>query len=248
MAEPVVLSASSVQTFLRCGHQWYLANVVRLREPPKVRMSLGTAAHSAVEHNMVQKILTKTDVDADEMTDVFSSNFDELMTEIEDPDEDIGKAKDDGIGLVKLHRKMVSPMIQPIWVEKAGQLEVDGVPYSWVVDLVDDKDRVRDLKTKKARPRIDEYLLGMTGYALGFRQETGRKESDIVIDGLVRTKVPQYVPLYGGQVSDQRIESFSDTLGTISHAIERGDFVPNGLTSGACNWCGFANSCKYRKS
>lgn len=246
MTEPVVLSGTSVQTFLRCGHQWYLANVVRLKSPPNVRQVLGIAAHSAVEHNMAQKITTKTDVPAEEMVDVFSDNFDEFVDEVED-DEDHGRAKDDGIGLVRLHRAQVSPLIQPIWVEEAGQLTINDIPYSWTIDIADDKGRVRDTKTKMRKPTLEENMIQMTGYALGYRERTGLIETDVVIDGLVRTKVPQYVPLYGGTVNDERVDSFAATLQSVAQTIEHGDFLPNGLNNGACSWCGYASICKYRK-
>jgi len=247
MPDPVVLSASSLQTYLRCGHQWYLAYVVRLKRPPNVRQVIGLAAHTAVEHNFAQKIESKIDVPTDEMVEVFSDNFDSLAVDIEDPDEPLGSAKDSGVKLVKVHAREVSPAIQPVWVEKAGQFTINDQPYSWTVDLVDDRDRVRDTKTKARAPKIEDFMLQMTGYALGFRQETGRVESDVVIDALVRTKVPYYLPLYGGQVNDNRIQSFASVVGSVGRSIENGDFIPNGLTNGACSWCGYADICKYRK-
>lgn len=251
MAQPIILSASSINTYLRCGHQWYLAYVVQMKRPPNLRQVVGIAAHSAIEHNFAQKILTKVDVTADEMTDVFSDNFDHVAVEVENLEEPLGVAKDAGIKLVKLHRREVSPAIQPVWVEQAGQFSINDVPYAWTVDLVDDKDRVRDTKTKRDAPRLEDYMLQLTGYALGFRQETGRKETDTVIDGLVRGRatpaMPRYVPLYGGQVSDQRVSSFANTVSTVHEAIGAGTFAPNGLTNGACNWCGYADICKYRK-
>jgi CRISPR/Cas system-associated exonuclease Cas4 (RecB family) len=246
-SSPVVLSASSMATYLRCGHQWYLAYVVRLKSPPSIRQAIGLAAHSAVEHNMAQKIVSREDVPVEEMTDVFSDQFESFVPEIEDPEEPVGKAKDSGIGLVKLHRKEVSPLIQPIWVEKSGQFEINGVPYSWTVDLVDDKGRVRDTKTKKASPRPEEFLLQMTGYALGYRHETGLIETDTVIDALVRTQVPKYVPVYGGRISEPREKAFADTVQTIYEGIEGDVFAPNGLSNGACSWCGYANACAYRR-
>lgn len=247
MTEPVVLSASSLQTFLRCGHQWYLAYVVQVKSPPNLRQVIGLAAHSAIEHNMAQKITTKTDVSAEEMAEVFSDNFENLAPDVEDPEEPLGTAKDSGIALVKLHRREVSPAIQPVWVEKAGQFTVNDVPYSWTVDLVDDRGRVRDTKTKKQAPRLEDYMLGMTGYALGYRHETGLVETDVVIDALVRTKVPRYVPVYGGVISDERISSFAATVESVSGSVGAGSFAPNGLSNGACGWCGYVNICKYRK-
>jgi hypothetical protein len=106
---------------------------------------------------------------------------------------------------------------------------------------------VRDTKTTKQAKSIEDYLLGMTGYALGYRHETGLKETDVVIDSLVRTKVPKYVPLYGGQISDQRISSFASVLESASGGINAGSFIPNGLSNGACRWCGYADRCTYRK-
>lgn len=247
MTHPVVLSGTSLQTFLRCGHQWYLANVVQIKSPPNVRMVLGISAHLAVEHNMAQKIVSREDVSLFEMLDVFSDNFDAHVDEVED-DEDHGKAKDDGVKLVRLHHRAVSPLIQPIWVEEAGQLEINDIPYAWTVDIVDDKSRIRDTKTKMRKPTLEENMLQMTGYALGYRQRTGLIESDVVIDGLVRTKVPQYVPLYGGgAVNDAQIGAFAAALESTAHAIGAGSFPPNGLNNGACSWCGYASICKYRK-
>jgi CRISPR/Cas system-associated exonuclease Cas4 (RecB family) len=246
VTEPIVLSGSSLGTFLRCGHQWYLAYVVQLKMPPNVRMVLGTAAHSAIEHNMAQKVTSKTDVSAEEMADVFADNFDHLVKEAEDT-EDPGEAKDDGIKLVKLHRREVSPRIQPVWVEEAGQLTINDIPYSWTIDIADASGNIRDTKTTRYRPQLDKYMLQMTGYALGFRQRTGLTESDVVIDALVRTKVPYYAPLYGGTVNDRRTEAFVQTLESTHQAINAGTFVPNGLSNGACNYCGYADICKYRK-
>lgn len=246
MSQPVVMSGTSLQTFLRCGHQWYIANVLQIKNPPNIRMVLGIAAHSAVEHNMVQKIRSGADTAVAEMLDVFSDNFDAHAGDVEDDPESPSEAKDDGIGLVKLHHREVSPLIQPVWVEEAGQLEINGIPYAWTMDIVDDKGRVRDTKTKRRRPTLEESMLQMTGYALGYRQRTGLIETDVVIDGLVRYKTPQYVPLYGGTVSDAQIGSFAATLETAATSIEHGDFAPNGLANGACSWCGYAAICKYR--
>lgn len=248
MTDPVVMSGSSMNTFLRCGHQWYLANVVALRMPPNVRQVLGIAAHSAIEHNMAQKVVSRTDVTAEEMVDVFSDQFDSLVSDVESTAESPGEAKDDGVKLVRLHRRDVSPRIQPVWVEHAGQLTINDIPYAWTVDLADERGRIRDTKTTRYTPSsIDKYMLQMTGYALGFRQETGRDETGLVVDVLSRTKVPRYTPLIGGTVSNRAVSAFAATLDSVYNSITNGDFPPNGLTNGACGWCGYAEICKYRQ-
>jgi hypothetical protein len=46
--------------------------------------------------------------------------------------------KDAGIKLTELHHKEVSPLIQPIWVEKPVQFNLNGVTYSGQIDIVDE--------------------------------------------------------------------------------------------------------------
>jgi len=242
---PLVLSASSIQTFLRCGRQWYYAYVPEYRMPPSVRQTIGIAAHGAIEVNMHQKVVVGTDLPAADVLDAFSTQYDTLVAEVEDPEEDIAKAKDSGIALVDLHHRDVAPNIQPILVEQPIQFEVNGVPYSGVVDLVDDRGQVRDWKTTSRRPQPGAYLLNMVGYAIGYREQTGETESDVVLDYLVRTKQPQYIPIKsGGPVSDDAIVRFADVVTDVAAAIQAGNFVPNGLTNGACSWCGYKSICK----
>jgi RecB family exonuclease len=244
MPNEVVLSASSVTTFLRCGQQWYFAYVMELKRPPTVRQLLGTAAHSAIELNMLQKVDTKTDLAEALVLDAFSDAYDAVVPEVEDPEEDPAKAKDSGIGLLRLHHREVAPKIQPVLVEEPVQFRVNGHPFSGVVDLVDDRDRIRDWKTTRRRPTNESYMLNMTGYALGYRQATGKQESEVVLDYLVRTKVPSYVPIpSGGPISKTAVVQFASIVGQVADAISAGTFMPNGLINNACSWCGYQSIC-----
>lgn len=244
MSNPVVLSASSVQTFLRCGQQWYYAYVAAIKAPPTLKQARGIAVHKAVEINMVQKIVTRIDLRADDVADAYVSAFDELSPEIEEEREKLGSFKDSGVELVKLHTKLVAPNVQPKWVEKPVQFALNGIPFSGQVDLLDDKNKVRDTKTTAAKPRGGAYVMNMTGYALAFRQLTGEIETDTVLDYLVATKKPYYIPVEaGGPVDDGQIVRFANIVESVHGAIEAGRFVPNGLTSGACDWCGYRNIC-----
>lgn len=250
MSDPVVLSASSVATFLRCGQQWFYAYVERIVSPPSIRQTLGVAAHAAIEHNMSQKSYSGTDLPEEEVLDSFSDHWDRLVVDVEDKqDEDPGKAKDSGSKLVRLHHREVAPGIQPFWVEEPVQFAVNGIPYSGTIDLVDDRNRIRDWKTTKRTPTQANYLLQMTGYALAYRQLTGEVESEVVLDYLIRTKLPQYLPVAsGGPIDNTSIVKFADIVERVYSAIDAGHFVPNGLVNNACSWCGYRNICPaYRK-
>jgi hypothetical protein len=134
-----------------------------------------------------------------------------------------GESKDDGYALTQLHHEEVSPLIQPMWVEKPVQFDLNGILYSGQIDIVDEMFRVRDTKTTGSKPRPESYLFGMTGYAVAARQATGATEADTVLDYLVSTKKPYYLPISaGGPVSDDAVVRFANTVETVASAIEAG--------------------------
>lgn len=244
MAEPVVLSASSIATFLRCGIQWEFAYVYNIKSRPSVRQSIGLAFHTAVERNLTQKIESRADLVEDEVVGAFTDEYDHLVVDVEEPEEDPGKGKDSGIVVVRKHHREIAPTIQPLWVERPIQYKVNGVPYSGTIDLVDQHRRVRDWKTSKRKPDRGSYLLNMIGYALGYRHETGETEKEVVLDYLIRTKQPYYYPVSsGGPVPDHARDSFATIAEQVYSAIQAGRFVPNGLVNNACSWCGYQNIC-----
>lgn len=242
------LSASSMTTFLRCGQQWYYAYVLGEKSPPTLKQARGIAVHKAVEVNMEQKIDSKVDVPVEQMLDAYSDSWDEVGSDgfqVEE-DEDEGEMKDKGIELTKLHHSEVSPTIQPLWVERPVQFDINGVTFSGQIDTVDEMKRVRDTKTTARAPRPEQYLMNMTGYALSVRQLTGEVETDTVLDYLIATKKPRYLPITaGGPVTDKAINQFANTVDAVAGAIDAGRFVPNGVQNGACSWCGYAAQCSY---
>lgn len=250
MSPPLNLSASSVVTFLRCGHQWYLAYVEGRRAKPSLAQARGIAVHKAVEANMLQKIDSHEDAPFDVMADAFDQAWEAEGEDGFEPDDKKkpGEVKDEGYNLTKLHHEEVSPLIQPAWVEQPVQFDLNGVTYSGQIDIVDEMFRIRDTKTTGSRPRPESYLFGMTGYAVGARQITnGEPEKDVVLDYLVATKKPYYLPVTaGGPVSDDQIVRFAATVESVADAIRAGRFVPNGIQArGVCDWCGFKEQCAY---
>ena len=244
MSNPLVLSASSVQTYLRCGAQWYRAYVAAIKSAPTLKQARGIAVHKAVEVNMAQKITTRLDLPVDDMADAYRDSFNEMEPEIEEDRHQVGSFIDSGVALVRLHAREVAPHIQPKWVERPVQFELNGIPFSGQVDLLDDLNRVRDTKTTAQKPRGESYVLNMTGYALAYRQLTGEIETDTVLDYHVATKKPYYLPVSaGGPVDDGQIIRFANVVESVAAGIQAGNFPYNGLVSGACSWCGFKNIC-----
>lgn len=242
MSDITVLSGSSLATYLRCGLQWEFAYVKRIRRPPRVRMVIGTAAHEAIEVNYRQKRETFVDLPEADVLDAFATAYDREVVEAED-DEDKGEAKDDGIKLTQIYQTEVAPKVQPVLVEEPMQALVNGIPYSGVIDLTDQNNRIRDTKTSAKAPDESMYRLSMTGYAVLFREHSGTEESGITLDYLIRTKKPYYLPVEGGAVDDGELGRFAGVLEAVSDGINAGSFPPNGLLNRSCSWCGYADIC-----
>jgi RecB family exonuclease len=252
-----VLSGSSLNTFLRCAKQWEYAYVYRFKRPPNLKMVKGTAGHKAAEVHLLAKLDTPfgmVDGPVDVALDAFSDSFDEEAKEaFEEPDKGLTKAKvkDKGIGEVKYWHKEVAPQIQPQLMEQPISFLVNGIPWTGTIDLVDAEDRVRDWKfTGRTPSSADSYILNMVGYAIGYRNLTGKVESQIVLDHVVGLVKPKYVPIRSdGPVSDQSIVAFADIVQTAMRSINAGIFPANGLKSGACSWCGYRDICPaYKES
>lgn len=253
----LVLSASSMATFLRCGKQWEFAYVHQLRIPPTVKQSIGIAAHGAWEENLLVKMSAHVDLPEEAVVAAFTDEYDRLAEDFVDPDEDPGAAKDQGVRLIQKHHRDIAPGIIPLLVEQPVKFEINGIPYTGTLDYAHDltdpggpkRVRVGDWKTSARKPSNGgTYSLGMTGYALGYRHLTGETEALVQLDYLVRYKRqdPAYYPIPSdGPVSDRAIAVFADTVAAVYEAIQANRFLPNGLSSGACSWCGFRKICPH---
>jgi hypothetical protein len=242
VSDELVLSGSSLNTYLRCGLQWEFAYVKRIRRPPRVRMVIGTATHEAIEVNYRQKRETSQDLPEADVLDAYSTAYDREIVEADD-DEDKAEAKDSGVTLTRIYQREVAPAIQPVLVEEQIQAAVNGIPYSGFLDLTDQNNRIRDTKTSGRAPTGDIYRLSMTGYSVLFRHATDTVESGVTLDYLIRTKKPYYLPIEGGPVDDGEITRFARILGGVAGGISAGSFPANGVLNGSCGWCGYADIC-----
>lgn len=245
MSDPVVFSASSINEFEKCPRRWYYTYIEQRPAPESVQQALGTAVHAAIEANMRYKLDTGVLLEREALEATFWDEFNEAWDRSDGWHEaDAIAAGTDGIRLTLLHHETVAPGIDPLWIEEPVQFEINGVPYSGVIDLVDARGRIRDWKTTARKPRPAGYVTNMVGYAIAYRQRTGQIETEVVLDYLVRTKKAQYVPIAsGGPISDAAIAKFATNVLAVAEMVGRGDFPSHGATTGQCRWCPYAAIC-----
>jgi hypothetical protein len=262
-SNPDILSGSSVTTYLRCGKQWEYAHVLQLKRPPSIKQGLGIAAHEAVALNLSQKVDTYIDLPEEEVVQKFVDDWNVLSVDMVDvvnvpqADPRTGKmvqtrketkaqAYESGIKAVMRYHESVGTQIQPVWVERQISFRLnDEIEWTGIFDSADDRGRLRDAKFVSKRPSdAGSYMIPMIGYSLGYRQISEDPETEVVLDYIVRTQDPYYLPLAsGGPISDMAIAEFARIVTEVRRGIDAGIFNYNGLQSFACSWCGYADIC-----
>jgi len=210
----LVLSKSSVNSYLNCPLQWWFTYVLAAEGEMSEPATTGIAVHDLAEQTL---------------------NTGEPQS---------WQATDPNVrSLAMLWEKEVWPTIgKPLAVESQFIIDVDDVLYSGYVDYVTEGYLLCDLKTTGRKPQPGKYRLDMVGYWLGCRS-LGIDTVAMRLDYLVRTQKPYYLPEMQDIPEDWEVEQFAATLSHVREDIDAGLFPPTGLTGWACRFCNHRNIC-----
>ena len=242
---PVVFSASSVGAYLDCHLRWYFTYVLNEPGVQSEPQRVGIAVHDYAER-MLRGLARVRD----------GSHARPVPTPT---------GLDD---LARVFDNDILPTYRdPVLIEAAFQIAVNGIPFSGIIDSVDALPIVpeehdfpsywaaevsgkypaayyilRDLKTTGSRPKAGRYRFNMIGYWLGAR-ELGREPAIMQLDYIVRTQKPYYWPEVVAAPDEDDIEWFAATLQSAAEGVERADYAPTGLGTRACSYCGVRGIC-----
>jgi len=233
-------SFSSLSTYMRCGIQYAMRYVEGIKTPPAVALITGSAGHKGVEVNMVQKIDTRVDLPLDEVLDATAGEFDVRAEEVEDWEGvKPGAEKDNIIGLMKVVHTKHFPKVQPAQVEQEYILDIQGQKMKAYIDLIDDRDVVRDNKfVKRAKSQGDtdkDMQLSLYSYAT--------RKTDVAFDCMIKGKNDVKTVTSKRDIRDwERIETIIPAL---VKGIKAGIFLPAEPTHWCCSekFCGYWNLC-----
>lgn len=244
------LSASQINTYLRCPMQYYYSRVLKIKSKPALALVLGSSYHSALEHNLVQKIDTKVDRPLDEVIDVYSDTYDKGIEDAggEIDKKEAGQEKDIGTTLVEGYHNGVAPTVQPVSVEKYFRLKIHTphIDYglSGYMDLIESNDIVIDHKTKGRMflPFELETDLQMSIYSLAFRTLNDRKENSLRFDVAVKNKKKPEIILAPMHRTTEQIQSTVRSIASVAKSIKEGLFYKQPSVQ-VCSWCGYCEKC-----
>lgn len=256
------ISVTQMESLSRCGEAYRRSYMEQEKIPPKVAMIVGKAGlHMPAEDNFRQKIESHVDYSAEVMRDLAAAHFDNevKLGGVVFTDEDVGRgtkkvlgeALDEATRLAALHATTQAGDYQPVATEKQFRVVLPKASHDLVgvIDLVDEMDRVVDLKSRKARESqgTADRSLQLTAYSAAHRIEHGTEPFELRLDVLVKTKKPYRQVLQTFRtLADYK--ALVNRVNVMLNAIKKGVFLP--ATSGAwwCSdtFCGYWQDCPYR--
>ena len=235
MSEPVelIVSASAMRTYLRCGYQYLLDSVWREPGAPNMDMAVGTATHAGVEAlhrgtpEPVQATVEALGVELDKM------GLDMVGSPVE--------ALTDATAMLRLYRDKIATTFRAAMIERPFVTRINGMLFAGQIDVADTDDAVRDTKTTanltKFRP--ERHRVQLTGYRFGFRSITGRWPSRLLLDVVTRNLKWKTIEVQPDE------DEFITSLTLTQRGIRKGEFDPTGAASGACPRCPYSSICSF---
>jgi len=239
------LSPSQISTYSQCPRRYYLQYVEGIRGPASGAMLRGTAVHAGVELNYQQKLTTRQDLPVAVVERAAADAFKKGLSAAEfHPRENRSTLQQQVVDMARVYHENVAPRIQPLMVERSVDVDMAGVPVPvrGVIDLVDDTEALRDLKTtgRAPDPSSAQESDQLAHYALAYRQVTGSLPRVVSLDYIIAGSTPRFWR-QECTVGQGRIDQWESTVRRTTADILAGRFgaQPNRL----CSWCGVQSLC-----
>ena len=247
--------------FARCSVQWRFRYLDGIVVPPGIAAMKGRGLHAGAAVNMSQKIESHQDLPAKDIVDAAVEGFDASLKDgyaLTAHEEHcraatLEAARDQVANMALVHASEQAPEYQPVLVERTIEVVTSGTHnLMGILDLVDDQDRLIDLKTggrKKPAGEV-ESSVQLTTYATLHHALTGRLPSEVRLDVLVEGKRGIDRQLLVGTRGQNDIVALENRIKAIEKAIGSGSFVPCPPGNWCCSrrFCGFFNQCEYINS
>lgn len=257
------LSHTQIAMYLRCPRQYFYRYIMGIKTRPSGALKQGGVFHKAAEFNYNQKVSSRKDLPVDEVADYFAQTFetewDREEVELDaEAGETKGGLKDQGVDLIKVHRKVIAPTVQPVEVEQKLEyqfqpLDEHGEPLVGdetvkvlgIIDVVDEDGLIRDNKTMGRAPSQLEVDTDpqLSIYSLVRRMVTRKVEPELRLDVVLKHVRPE-ARVFRAKRSVAMLTMQRNTIGMVARGIKAEVFPRN--TKGwhcAPKFCGYWPDC-----
>lgn len=251
-------SISRVHDYLRCGAYYYFRHVAEVPEPGSVALSLGHAVHKGIEVSYTGTLPDGTPSDPrGAMLDDLNATLPDTPAEATDAAEGEDAAEtaeaasfealsEEAVALLGLYRAKVAANVTIRAAEQRTEVDIAGVAFTVVADVITEDGLVRDTKVSKRKPSEADIAedLQATAESMAYRHLYGEPEQGIVFDYLLRHKRgPAYVPMPTTRNKRDHARLARIVAG-VADGVAREAFYPNPDTKYGCKSCPFRDVCK----
>ena len=244
------VSASRLTTWQSCRLRFYFRYLAGIVKPPSAALHIGVTVHAVLQAWNLAR-WRRSPLDAHGVITVFEQAWSEVRDNQEVTWTDETASKANALATIETYlRETPIPIDErPEAVEVSVEVDLvgHGLPtLVGVLDLVRAGGVIVDFKTTGRTPdpeKVAHTTEGQTtGYALLYREATGKKESGIELHHLVKLKTPKLVVTSVGPATDAQQSRLFRLIESYLNGLEREDFVPSpGLQ---CSSCEFFNECR----
>lgn len=263
-----VISATRIDTYIRCGMQYYYREVEGVKSPPGIALHIGIATHEAGEvdlrHKMEHGTLMKDDEVADAARDAFANST--ALEGVEfSPEEKskqkktLGEAVDQSVKCAIEYHTQVSPGVEPIAIERPWGMKLnDRWRMTGHIDI-QEAHRIRDIKTQKNSPKpVDKggemkgsHLDQLLTYATGVYVNDKKIVEEAVVDVVPKLKKKEgKVVTYSVKPTRDALVKRIDRAEMVTRAIDQGVFLPADPDHWICSekFCGYWDRCPFGRA
>lgn len=162
------LSYTQIDMMSRCGQAWYFRYVQKIkRPPPSVKQLIGRGVDASVTENLRHKRDDGAPLDLAEAQQaardsmVYEWSQSGVLLEPEEQEDGVvrvkGRAIDATVELASAHHEIVAPQIEPTWVQRKFEIELEGYDCN-LVGVIDVQEE-RATGDPEARRRDEDTML-----------------------------------------------------------------------------------------
>ena len=248
------VSASRLSTWLQCRLKFHLRYVAGISKPPTAALHVGKTIHAVLQQWSLAR-WRGAPLDNDAIGAVFEAAWThpEGTPVVWEGEEEMA-SKTNALAVIQTYlRETPIPLDEkPEGVEVSVEIDLasHGLPVLvGVLDLVRAGGRIVDFKTTARTPDPEMVRhtteVQTTGYALLYREATGKQESGIELHHLVKLKTPKLVVTEVGPATEQQITRLFHLIDAHVDDLERRDPIPSpGMQ---CSMCELLAECRLSR-
>lgn len=264
-SEPLVkrkphLSVTQIDTHNKCPEAWRRRYEDKDIIPPGFALIRGRAVHQGAEFNFRQKTESHVDLPVSQIVDVAVAQVDaETAGGVSLTPDEIGRSVavvkgetiDEVAKLARLHAIVQAPEYQPVAVEETIRVSLPQSSHDLlcVIDLVDDRGAVIDLKTSgKAVSQSDaDASIQMTAYHFAKEAQTGTPPTELAFDVMISKGSTLKRQRITTERDQQDVNALGERFGAVVGSITSGVFAPAAVGCWWCSakWCGYHSTCRF---